>query len=210
MKAIRSFIITTILGGLIVLLPVGLLVFVLVWVYGFISDLIQPLANKVIESQEVSHHAANGISIVIIIAFCFVIGLVMRTRLGTFLFELIENKLLKIAPGYTLIKETVKQFLGNNPPPFQSVALCQLTESAARVTGFITQKHADGSYTIFVPTAPSPLSGNVYHIPESYVTHVDVTVESAMQTMISCGAGSDRLSNNKLDHPPNEKPPVTD
>ena len=104
-----------------------------------------------------------------------------------------EQRILKIAPGYTLIKETAKQFLGNRPSPFSEVAICTVDGSERRVTAFVTEKHSDGGYSVFVPTAPSPMSGAVYHLPGKWVTIVDISVEQVMQTFISCGAGSEKV-----------------
>jgi uncharacterized membrane protein len=61
------------------------------------------------------------------------------------------------------------------------------------VSAFITDTHTDGTYTVFVPTGPNPTSGNIFHLKGEYVHPVDVPVEDAMRSIISCGAGSSRL-----------------
>ena len=61
------------------------------------------------------------------------------------------------------------------------------------VTAIVTAKHQRG-FTVFVPTAPVPTSGIVYHVPaESVQLMPDVSVEQAMKTVIACGAGSQSL-----------------
>ena len=67
--------------------------------------------------------------------------------------------------------------------------------AAERVTVFVTDTHADGSYTVFMPTGPNPTSGNIYHLQAENVYPVDVPVEDAMRSIISCGAGSSALVN---------------
>ena len=57
----------------------------------------------------------------------------------------------------------------------------------------MTDRHEDGSFTVFVPTGPNPTSGNIFHMPASYVSLVDHPVESTMRSIISCGAGSAEL-----------------
>lgn len=204
MKAIKSFIITSLIGGLIVLLPIGLLLFVIKWIHDLIMTMIEPLTRVVVDKWEVGQYFANIIVLLIIVAACFFVGLAMRTWIGMMLHGQLEQRILKIAPGYTLIKETIKQLLGNRASPFQSVALCNISDSQSRVTGFITEKHENGNFTVFVPTAPSPLSGNVYHLTPNCVSHVEISVEEAMQTMISCGAGSNKLSRNQVENKPSE------
>ena len=109
------------------------------------------------------------------------------------MYALLEAKVLLKAPGYSLIKETVAQFVGNKKSPFSSVALAQLYGNETMASAFITDAHDDGSFTVFVPTGPNPTSGNIYHLPGKYVHPVDIPVEDAMRSIISCGAGSAAL-----------------
>ena len=127
------------------------------------------------------------------ILVCFIIGFIIRTRGGRYIFLLLENSILKKAPGYNLIKETVLQLLSQEKAPFSGVALAQIFGNETLVTSFITDEHSDGSYTLFVPTGPNPTSGNIYHLKKEYVQVVDVPVEDAMRSIISCGAGSAKM-----------------
>ena len=62
------------------------------------------------------------------------------------------------------------------------------------VTGIVTDKHADGTVTFFMPTGPNPTSGNIYHVPEKMVTYYpDASVEQMMKSIIACGAGSSEV-----------------
>jgi len=73
------------------------------------------------------------------------------------------------------------------------VALVQIYGNDTLASAFVTDTHEDGSYTVFVPTGPNPTSGNIYHLPAHHVHPVDVSVEDAMRSIISCGAGSTLL-----------------
>jgi uncharacterized membrane protein len=193
MEKLKTFIKTSILGGTIIILPVAILVFVFKWIFHFITNLIQPLTNVVLKRYQVPEISADIFVVIIIIGACFLIGVFVSTRLGAFVFHALENRILKIAPGYSLIKETVVQILGKKESPFSSVALAQIFGNETLVSAFITDRHADGSYSIFVPTGPNPTSGNIYHLKGKYVFPIKVPVEDAMRSIISCGAGSTRL-----------------
>ena len=104
-----------------------------------------------------------------------------------------EGSVLSKAPGYKMVKETVNQFLGKNESPFSQVALAQIFENQAMVTSFITDRHNNGIVTVFVPTGPNPTSGFIYHLKKEFVHPVDVSIEDAMRSVISCGAGSEQL-----------------
>jgi uncharacterized membrane protein len=63
------------------------------------------------------------------------------------------------------------------------------------VTGIVTARHANGDYTVYVPTAPIPTSGFVYHLAADCVELLPhISVETAMRTVISCGSGSQIIS----------------
>jgi len=130
---------------------------------------------------------------VALILLCFMVGMVLRTRLGKWVYSLLETKLLKKAPGYSIIKETVAQFIGNKKSPFSATALVQIFGNDTMVSAFITDEHSDGSFTVFVPTGPNPTSGNIYHLPPRLVKKLDAPADEMMRSIISCGAGSSAL-----------------
>lgn len=191
--AMKSFLKTTLLGGLVVILPVTVILAVFGWLYVKVTTWIQPLTNVVVKMLGLGEFVADLIVIAVIVGFCFVIGLAVKTQFGRFVHDKLESKVLKIAPGYNIVKETVLQFLGRKQSPFSRVALVQLFESRTRATAFITDEHPDGSYTVFVPTGPNPTSGQIFHLEKPFVHPVDVRVEEAMRSIISCGAGSSKL-----------------
>ncbi len=194
MGRLKSFLMTSLLGGVLVILPVAILVSVTLWIFRLITGLIEPLTRLLIKDSQVNVFAADFIVIILILAACFFVGVLVRTRLGAFFYRLIENRILRLAPGYSMIKETVLQIFGSKKDsPFSSVALAQVFGNETLVTAFITDTHADGSYTLFVPTGPNPTSGLIYHLEGKYVHPVNVPVQDAMRSIISCGAGSAKL-----------------
>ena len=195
MKRIKAFFKTSLLGGMVVILPVAILVFVFKWLFNLVTDIVQPLTNLVMAKSQIQEILADILVITVILIACFIIGVFVRTRLGAFIYKTLETRILKVAPGYSLIKETVLQFLGSKKSPFSSVALVQVFGNETLVSAFVTDTHKDGSYTVFVPTGPNPTSGNIYHLKGKYVHPVDVPVEDAMRSIISCGAGSNKLIN---------------
>ena len=193
MGRLKTFIKTSLLGGVGVVLPIAIFVFIFTWLFDSVTDIIQPLTNLIMIKSNLREIVADLIVIALIIAGCFIIGVFVKTKVGKFFHESLENRILKIAPGYTMIKEIVMQFFGKKKTPFSSVALVQIFGTEALMTAFITDSHEDGSYTVFVPTGPNPTSGNIYHLKREYIHHVNVSVEEAMRSIISCGAGSTPL-----------------
>lgn len=194
MERVKTFLGTSLLGGLVVILPIIIFVFIIRWILILITEVIQPLTTLVVTTVQLQEVIADILVIAIIVGGCFAVGIFVRTRLGSFLHSTVENRVLKVAPGYSLIKETVVQILGSSRKSlFSSVALVQLFGNETLASAFITDRHADGSYTVFVPTGPNPTSGNIFHLKAQYVHPVNVPVEVALRSIISCGVGSTKL-----------------
>jgi len=204
MNRLKEFIKSTIVGGLLVILPVALFLFVLTWLFGLVRKVISPLTIIVIEKSPLQGIIADVFVIALLVGACFAVGVVIRTRLGKWLYSILDSKIFMKAPGYTLIKETVSQFFGKKKSPFSSVALVQIFGNETLVSAFITDEHENGSCTVFVPTGPNPTSGNIYHLPRNQVHPVDVPVEDAMRSIISCGAGSTNLIAKRMKQDPNK------
>lgn len=190
MDRLKKFFKNTIVGGLVVILPVALFFFIISWVFGLVRKVISPLTTIVMEKSPIQGMVADALVIILIIITCFAVGVIVRTKIGKWVHSFLENKILLKAPGYTLIKETVSQFFGRKRSPFSSVALARIFCNETLVSAFITDEHEDGSYTVFVPTGPNPTSGNIFHLPGKYVHPVNVSIEDTMRSIISCGAGS--------------------
>ncbi len=199
---INTFFKTTILGGVIVILPAVILILAFKWLFGMVNGAITPLSNLVIKNLTLpvgyDKTVATIIVLVVIVLGCFLFGLFVRTKLGQLIYNAFENSFLSRAPGYRMIKETVTQLLGKKKSPFSSVALAQIFENGTMATAFVTEEHENGMVTVFVPTGPNPTSGCIYHLDEKLVHRVDVSVEEAMRSVISCGAGSNKLTQKLL------------
>lgn len=194
---IKNFFRTTLLGGVIVILPAIILILAFKWLFGVVGKAIEPLTDLVVKllptPQRYNDLIATAVVLAVIVLGCFFLGLFVRTRLGQMIYSAFENSFLSRAPGYRMIKETVTQLLGKKTSSFSSVALVQIFENDTTVTAFITDRHDNGMVTVFVPTGPNPTSGFIYHLDQRYVHPVDISIEDAMRSVISCGAGSEKL-----------------
>lgn len=194
----NEFIKKTILGGLVIVLPVAILAMGVNWLFNTVTDLIQPLTSLVVDTIGFPELIGDIIVLVAMIASCFIMGWLVSTQLGSLFHQHFDKRLSRLAPGYKLVKDIVGQFLGDSTQsPFTNgeVALVQLFgNSTTLVTAIVTSKHENGNYTIFMPTGPNPTSGNIYHVQASQVTLCpNIKIEEAMRTIIACGAGSGDL-----------------
>ena len=193
MNALKSFMKTTLFGGALVVLPIVILIAVFNWLYEFIVDKLRPITNIILETARMQEFAAEVLSIIIIMLVFFLVGLIVQTRIGKFLFDYTEQTLLVKIPLYKIIKETTIQIMGSNKKLFKQVALVKLFGNDTMLTAFVTDKHDDGSFTVFVPSGPAPTAGFIYHLKNENVKLVDYPIEKAMKTIFSLGAGSKEL-----------------
>jgi len=193
MKQFGKFLRTTFIGGFLIVLPIAMTVILMRWIFNFVSGQISPLTKLIIGDGETLKIIGDAISLAIIIIVFFLIGLTVKTRLGKYLFSRFEEHILKIAPGYSLFKETLKQLVGQHNRPFSKVVLGRVFGNETLMTGFVTDEHPDGRLTIFFPSALNPTTGLLCHMRGEDVTRVDVSVETAMRTIIGCGTGASEL-----------------
>lgn len=202
MERLKSFFTTSILGGLTVLLPGAIILIVFSWIFDKVAGLIEPLTHLLLQTLGDGPFAkfiAQASIIVCIAILCFMTGLIQKTKLGQMLFNQLEKTLGKL-PGYVMVKETIQQFTERKKSPFSSVVLVRPFDSEdVWMTGFVTDQHAEqnemkgGMVTVFCPTGPNPTTGAIMHLPTTRIKRVNVSVESAMRSIISCGAGSKEI-----------------
>ncbi len=126
MSRTKEFFKSAVIGGLLVVLPLAIFLFALKWAFGLVRAGIAPVTALIMENSPLQGLIVDAMVIVLLVVICFAVGVMVRTRLGKWIYAVLESKLLLKAPGYSLFKETVAQFLGNKKSPFSSVALAQL------------------------------------------------------------------------------------
>lgn len=192
MNRIKKFFISALVGGITVLLPIGILIFIFQFIFNFILDFLSPLSKSLQLNLQLNNVLSNFAAVSIILALCFITGFFVPTKIGELLNKSIGRLFNKI-PGYSIIRETIEQFTKNNmKDSFSKVALAEVYSSGSLSTVFVIEKTED-MYTVFVPTGPNPTSGNIFHLHEDRVYIVDVKIDEAMKSIIGVGLGSSKL-----------------
>lgn len=197
MKRLKNFINTTLLGGFIVLLPLAIVALLAKSILGIISKMLLPIATLIhrVLNVEFPPIFYNVVAFVLVVLLFFLLGLFVRTRIGKNIFESFERKYLAKLPLYSVIKKTVQQFSGVQKMPFSEVVLVDAYGSGVLMTGFLTDSNPElGIYTVFVPTAPNPTNGFIFHVQEHQIIHTpNIKTEDAMRTIIGMGVGSEQV-----------------
>jgi uncharacterized membrane protein len=190
----KSFLGTTLLGGLAAILPLALLIILVRWIIRLIEKYLEPLVNLVKPDNEIGTIITYVIITAIILACFFFIGLFIKTRVGNMIRNHLEHKYLMKIPGYRTTKEVVMQFFGSKNSFFSEVVLVEPFGNGILMTGFITDDRGD-YISVFVPTGPNPTSGNIFHVQRDKVRRSSIPVDVAVKSIISCGAGSSDVIN---------------
>jgi uncharacterized membrane protein len=184
MKTTIEFLKTSVIGGLVVLLPVWLVAIGLKKLVGAVTAVAGPIAVRLAGNT----HLAAPIMLLLVVSACFLTALLIRTAVGIWVIRSMERLLLERVPGYTLFRSVTRRFAGEGEDVMFAPAMAVFDN--ALVPAFVVEKHADGRFTVFVPAAPTPAAGAIHILPGSRVHLLDVPVSKAVKCITSWGAGS--------------------
>lgn len=190
LKGIGNLFLTTLIGGITIILPLAILVTIVRFTWNFIVGLLAPMRDlwKFIGGLDI--WMMDLISLIVIITSFFFIGLFVRTRIGNNVFRSFEKNTLERVPLYNTLRDIVQQFLGKKESTFLQVVLVKVFNSHTLMTGFVTEIINEDLYTVFVPTGPNPTNGFIFHVQKEQLEFVDTKAEDAMRTIIGVGTGS--------------------
>ena len=187
MQRIAEFTKTTLIGGVLVVLPVYVSALLLIKTLSGIVALLSPVTAQLPADAQFR----RIIAFLIVVLVCFVAGLLVRTGTGLRAKNAFERMLLDKIPGYTLLRGLAGRLAGENKSEMFTVALAEIEE--ALVPAFIVEELDDGRYVIFVPSVPTPAAGAIYIIARERVHLVDVSFTKAVSVISKWGAGAGDL-----------------
>ena len=115
-------------------------------------------------------------------------GLFARTHPGKRIMRWSENSLLGGLPQYRLVKSMAEGLAQVESADGVNPALVNV-EGGWQI-GYLLEPLENGWVTVFVPQAPTPLSGNVMYLPADRVRSLDITMIQAMSVVKRMGVGS--------------------
>jgi uncharacterized membrane protein len=152
MKTVTALLKMTLIGGLLIVLPLWVSLLLLFKAIKGALALLQPIAKLV--PQKFVHH--DVVALCLLILICFAVGLLIRTRVGHLIGDWLEQHLLGRLPGFSIVRGMIRQFAGEKDEQSFEPALVEIEE--ALVPAFIIEKHADGQFTVFVSSSPTPMA----------------------------------------------------
>ena len=187
MRAIAELTRTTLIGGVLVILPVYLSVLLLAKAIAGLVGLVAPITHGLPATLPFP----ELIAMLLLIAACFVAGIAVRTGPGLRAKNAIERSLLERIPGYALIRGLAGRVVGKEDERTFTVVLAEIED--ALVPAFLVEDCGEDHCAIFVPSVPTPAAGAIYIIAKDRVHPVDVPFTQAVSVISKWGAGSGAL-----------------
>jgi len=185
-----NFLKTTIIGGLVFLVPVVVLVVVIGEAAGIMSVIAEPMADLLPVDSIGGVALANVIALAILVLVCFLAGLVARTKRAQEIANTAESMLLQRIPGYTMIKGITSAFSPEQTAGLKPVLVS--LERAQRVGVEVERVGAD-RVAVYFPGSPNAWSGIVQIVGTEQVEPLDVPLMSVMEHAEQLGKGAHEL-----------------
>jgi uncharacterized membrane protein len=193
-KAFLHFLRTTLVGGILFLVPIVVLAVVLGKALSVAHKLVDPIAARLAAKSLVGVHAPTLFAVVLIILFCFIAGLIARTALAQKVIARLEGTVLSNLPGYHFVKSMGEGILGSETSSSYETVLVRMGE--AWQIGFVTERLERGIVSVFIPGAPNPRSGSVRFMAADQIKATDISALAAMKCLKRLGRGGNTLLTN--------------
>ncbi|SFS10551.1 DUF502 domain-containing protein [Yoonia litorea] len=200
------------LAGLIIVAPIGLTVWLIwtvvgwvdSWVWPFVPQAYHPeeLINRLLGREPGNEITVNvrGVGVFVFLFFTVVVGWMGKGLIGrSFLAwgERWVDRTPVVRSVYNAVKQIAETVFSQRETSFDKACLVEYPRRGIWAIAFISTnakgeidaKLNDGEpvVTVFLPTTPNPTSGFLLFLPARDVKPLDMTVEDAAKLVISAG-----------------------
>lgn len=188
MNAFLKFAKTTIVGGLLFLAPVAIVLIVVKQALPLAHKVAGPIATRLPEGTVAGIGVTTLLATLILVLVCFVAGLLAGTGPGKRLTAWFENSLLGGLPQYQMVKAMASGLAQLESTDGIRPVLVEV--DGGWQLGYLLERLAGDWLAVFVPQAPTPMSGNCLYVPANRVRPLDITLVEAMALVRHMGIGS--------------------
>jgi uncharacterized membrane protein len=132
------------------------------------------------------------LGLVIALGLIYLTGMIANSLLGTMVLRNLD-KLIGHVPMVGQVYESWKQIAltpGGTEGTFSKVAVIPDETGRMKWLGFTSGRVVEApepSYCVFVPNAPSPITGRLYFVPVQMCTILNMSVEEGFKLILSTG-----------------------
>ncbi len=184
------------IAGIVVLIPIGITVYLTIFIIRISSKLIP----KEINPNNYLPFNIPGVEILIALFLITLIGWISLSFIGKKFFEILNNILKKIPilrTIYSAIGQMTESFTKSENDQ-KSVVLLEYPRKGIWAVGFATKENQgiikdkvnEDVINVFVPTTPNPTSGFLLMVPKKELIYLDVSFEQASKFIVSAGTAN--------------------
>jgi uncharacterized membrane protein len=188
------------LTGIVVIAPVGLTVWLIWTVVGWIDGVVLPLVPANLRPEQYIGINLRGVGVIFFLVFTVLVGWIAKGLIGRSMIrwaESLVNRMPIVRSIYSGIKQISETVFAQSERSFEKACLIQYPRKGIWAIGFISttakgevadQAQVSGNLlSVFVPTTPNPTSGFLLFFPAEDVIELDMSVEDAAKLVISAG-----------------------
>jgi uncharacterized membrane protein len=183
-------------AGVLVWLPILATLWVITFIVGLMDSILTWLPTSY-QPQALFGFRVPGVGIIVALVVLLVTGLIVSNLIGRRLVQYWDGVIRRI-PLVRSIHGGVKSFaesVFSQSNSFRKVVMIQYPRAGVWSIGFITAedvaeiriKTGVPHACVYIPTTPNPTSGFIVMVPSSEVVELQMTVDSAMKMIITCG-----------------------
>ena len=196
------------LTGIVVIAPVGLTVWLIWTVIGWVDGFVLPFVPNSYQPEnlikqifgEESQMNIRGLGVIFFLVFTTFVGWVAKGVIGRFFIrnaETLVHRMPVVRSIYSGVKQIAETVFAQSDRSFEKACLIEYPRKGIWAVGFIStvakgevqSKAAKDSQllSVFVPTTPNPTSGFLLFFPKEDVIQLDMSIEDAAKLVISAG-----------------------
>lgn len=187
------------LAGVVVIAPIGLTVWLIWTVVGWIDSWVLPFVPARFNPEAYIGINLRGVGVIFFLLFTLVVGWLAKGWGGRSLLRMGESLVSRmpvVRSIYNGAKQIAETVFAQQDQSFDRACLVQYPRPGMWAIAFISTT-AKGEVlrrvdvpdlvSVFIPTTPNPTSGFLLFIPETDVIELDMSVEDAAKLVISAG-----------------------
>ena len=192
---IRNYFLT----GLIVAGPVAVTLWLIWWFVTWVDGLVRPLIPASYRPETYLPLNVPGFGLVIAFVALTLLGFLAANIIGSKLVNFGEgllNRMPIVRPIYRTTKQIFETLFSSSGSSFRRVGLVEFPSPGMWSLVFLTQTPSNDiasrlpateHVAAFMPCTPNPTTGFFFYVPRTDVIDLDISVEQAMQLLMSAG-----------------------
>lgn len=180
-------------AGLFVLIPLGLTIFILKFLFSFADGILGPYLDSLYTAitRRTAHFPGLGMLTAAVVIY--LTGLLATNVMGTRMLRWWDELLSRIPMVkyiYTSSKQLTQVFK-EGKTSYRRAVFVEWPRPGVRAVGFVTaevEREGEGLVVVYVPTMPNPTSGFALFFRPEEVLECGMTVEEAVKFVVSGGA----------------------